>query len=434
MGKKKLISKQEKQERNALVKEKMTATQKAVNTVKKVFGSEKEQYKAVLKEYKDKYLPPEYNKLELLDELCNEDIDHYISITTRGDGKSFNYISALGYLAFNLDMPTLLLVRHWTLQQAMKNLVEEVLMTTGWCDPASITWETNTDYLICYVNFKELFLITDLNRASDLKQHSAVLRRFGIVCYDEFLTLPDDYVPNEYDKMRTIYKSIDRVKNRPFIKYPKCIYLGNPVNFGSPLLPSLNIFDHLQTHPINTIKQYGNVLLEMRRNEARNDGKNTRAFPDANDSDVTGEFQFDTYQLLTPSQYTQELQGATSFKIRLDGHLMLRVIKKNKIVLSVEKCDNKEQYTMMMNNANNQRQLITERFYKDNFHKRYEQGRIYYKDAFTKDYITQHEELQRINLYRLFPKSIDVVTEEVYNKVIERDILDKLARRFENGL
>ena len=43
------------------------------------------------KEYKEKYLPEEFNQLELLDELCNDEIDHYISIKSRSNGKSFNY-------------------------------------------------------------------------------------------------------------------------------------------------------------------------------------------------------------------------------------------------------------------------------------------------------------------------------------------------------
>ena len=65
--------------------------------------NEKEEYAYYLKEYKEykeKYLPTEFNQLELLDELCNDEIDHYMSITSRGDGKSFNYISAVGYLSY----------------------------------------------------------------------------------------------------------------------------------------------------------------------------------------------------------------------------------------------------------------------------------------------------------------------------------------------
>ena len=416
----------------AKIKKEKSTTEKVVRAIKKVFASEEEQYQSVLAEYKEKYLPPEYNQLELLDKLTDDTIDHYISITTRGDGKSFNYISALGYIAYQLDLPSMLIVRHWTLQNAMQDLVMTVLSTTGWCDVSKITWETTTDYLICIYGVHELFIITDLNRASDLKQHSATLKRFGIICYDEFLTLTDDYVPNEYDKMRTIYKSIDRVPNRPFIKYPKVIYLGNPVNFSSPLLPALHIYNYLQSHPINTIKQYNNVLLEMRRNEHRNEGKNLRAFPDANDADVTGEFQFDSYRLQTPEQYINELNNGQIVKIRLDNHLMMSIVKNHKIIVGIEKTDNNENFTLSLNDCNDNRMYLSERFYKDNFYKRYEKGHVEYKDAFSKEYITQQNpDLMRINLYRLFPKAIEFEKEEVYNKAVENSYLKELARKFE---
>ena len=109
-----------------------TLKQKAVS----LFSSEEEEYKYYLKEYREKYLPEEYNQLELLDELLNPDIDHYMSITSRGDGKSFNYISALGYLSSMMEQFTgiCLIVRHFTLQDKMRELVEEILQTTGWCD------------------------------------------------------------------------------------------------------------------------------------------------------------------------------------------------------------------------------------------------------------------------------------------------------------
>ena len=57
-----------------------TLKQKAVS----LFASEKEEYAYYLKEYKEKYLPNEFNQLELLDELCNDELDHYMSITSRG--------------------------------------------------------------------------------------------------------------------------------------------------------------------------------------------------------------------------------------------------------------------------------------------------------------------------------------------------------------
>lgn len=411
---------------------KQTPMTTIVNKLKKTFGNEEEVFQAVLAEYRTKYLPPEYNQLELLNKLTDDSIDHYISITTRGDGKSFNYISALGYIGYYLDMPTILLVRHWSLQNAMHDLVNTVLQTIGWCKDAKIAWQTNTDYLICYVNDKPVYLVTDLNRASDLKQHSAVLKDFPIILYDEFLTLASDYVDEEYSKMATIYKSVDRVKDRPYIKYPKCIYLGNPVNFSSPLLPSLNIYDYLQTHEIGTVKQYNNVLLEMKKNEHRNDGKNLRAFHDPNDSDVTGEFKFDNYMLTTPQGYIQAMSGGEKIKIRIDPLTMYTILRsKGRYVLGIEKADNDEQYTLSLNDCNENRILLTERNMKDNLYKRFEKGMFQFKDAFSKEYITIHPELQRINFYKLFSKkSIEITHEEVYNEAIKEKELKALYERF----
>lgn len=406
---------------------------KVVEKVKLTFKSEEEEYQYWLKKYRENYLPEEYNQLELLDRLTDQSIDHYMSITTRGDGKSFNYISCMGYLAYNLGMPTLLLVRHWTLQDKMRELVEEIIRTTGWGDIQGIQWESNTDYMICYLDGRELFLITDLNRASDLKQSSAVLKRFPIILYDEFLTLTDDYVDNEFQKMGTIYKSIDRVKNRPYIKFPKCIYLGNPVNFTSPLLPALNIYNYLQSHEINTMKQYNNVLLEMRKNEARNDGKNLRAFPDPNDSDVTGEFKFASYKLSTPEEYISQLHHGELVKIRIDSQLMFTILKNcSKITVGIERADNEEDYCMSLNDEEENKPFLTERFYKDNFYKRYEKGKFKYKDAFSKEYITHmNSDLMNINFYRLFKKVENVEPEEVLKKAEENRILKMLAMKYE---
>lgn len=404
---------------------------KVVNKLKKTFGNDQQVYDAVLKEYRDNYLPPEYNQLELLDQLCNDTIDHYISITTRGDGKSFNYIGAMSYLGYYLGLRSVLLVRHWSLQNAMKDLVETVLRTIKWCEMSSVSWQTNTDYLICYIEDEPVFLITDLNRASDLKQHSAVLKEFPIILYDEFLTLQSDYVENEFQKMATIYKSIDRVPKRPFITYPKCIYLGNPVNFSSPLLPSLKIYDYLQTHEIGSVKQYNNVLLEMKKNIHRNEGKNLRAFPDPNDSDVTGEFKFDNYMLTTPQEYVMNLNNSRRIKIRLSPELMYVIVKSGtKYILSIEKADNEEDFTLSFNDSNEHRKLITNRFLKDAMPKRFSKQIFMFKDAYSKEYISQHIEIQQINFYKMFKNTLEIEKEEVYNESKKNDELKRLFERF----
>ena len=406
-----------------------TLKQKAVS----LFTTEKEEYAYYLKEYKDKYLPSEYNQLELLNHLCDEDLDHYLSITTRGDGKSFNYISAIGYLCYHLNMGCTLLVRHFTLQVKMRELVEDILQTIRWCNFGIDYHVRNTpDYIIISIGDKDVFLITDINNASDLKQSSSVLKNFPIILYDEFLTLGDDYCANEYEKIRTIYKSIDRIKDRPYIKTPKCIYLANPVNFDSPLLPSLNIYNQLQTQPINTMKKYNNVLLELRRNDSRNDGKNTRAFPDKYDSDVTGEFEFSNYQLMSEDTYLSIFQHSKSVKVKLDNKLMLHFIKFNStMVLSIERSDNTEEYCINLYDESETCKYLKDIYYNPDFVSKYEKGLFKFKDAFSKKYIQKDTNLMSINLYKLLPRGKKHTIEETYERVKHRNFLEELARKYE---
>ena len=406
-----------------------TLKQKAVS----LFSSEKEEYTYYLNEYRSKYLPEEYNQLELLDHLCDEDIDHYMSITTRGDGKSFNYISAVSYLCYHLNMGCTLLVRHFTLQDKMRELVEDIFSTIRWFDyPKDFHIRSTSDYLIVSIADKDVLLITDINNASDLKQSSAVLKNFPIILYDEFLTLTDDYCKNEYEKIRTIYKSIDRIKDRPYIKTPKCIYLANPVNFDSPLLPSLKIYNQLQTQEINTMKQYRNVLLELRRNDTRNDGKNTRAFPDEYDSDVTGQFDFSNYKLVSEDQYLKIFQHSKSVKIKLPEKMMLHFIENNgKMIISIERSDNTEQYCFDLTDEKEDCQYLTEKYYKTSFIKKHEKGLFLYKDSFSKTYVQRDSRLMSINLFKLIPSSKSVTTEETYEKVKQNNFLKEMAKKYE---
>ena len=406
-----------------------TLKQKAVS----LFASEKEEYAFYLKEYKEKYLPKEFNQLELLDELCNDEIDHYMSITSRGDGKSFNYISAVGYLCYHLNMGCTLLVRHFTLQDKMRELVEDILQTIGWCNfSTDYHYRSTSDYLIISIGDKDVFLITDINNASDLKQSSAVLKNFPIMLYDEFLTLSDDYCKNEYEKIRTIYKSIDRVKNRPYIKTPKMIYLANPVNFDSPLLPSLKIYNKLQTQEINTIKQYNNVLLELRRNDARNDGKNLRAFPDADDADVTGEFQFSNHKLVSEETYFNIYNHAKSVKVKLDDKMMLHVVSKNdNIVLSIERSDNTENFCINLADETEKSKYLNDKYYKQSFIKKHEKGMFLYKDSFSKTFMERDTMLMQLNLFKLIPQAKELTTEDTYIKIKENNFLKALAQKYE---
>ena len=210
------------------------------------------------------------------------------------------------------------------------------------------------------------------------------------------------------------------------------MYLGNPVNFDSPLLPSLKIYNQLQTQEINTMKQYRNVLLELRRNDNRNDGKNTRAFPDEYDSDVTGQFNFSNYKLVPEDEYLKIFQHSKSVKIKLPDKMMLHFIENNgKMVLSVERSDNAEQYCIELADEKEDCQYLTEKYYKQSFIKKHEKGLFDYKDSFSKTFVQRDPQLMQINLFKLLPHSQKVTTDETYKRVKHNEELKALFKKYE---
>lgn len=386
-----------------------------------------------LKKYKKKYLPPQYNQLELLDHLCDTDLDFYLSITNRGDGKSFNYPSALLYLSYYLDIGVTFVVRHYTLQQRIKELIEEILITLNWFDPSQLWFRNTDDYVTVGIAEKEIAIITDLNNASDLKFSSQVLKYFPIILYDEFLALSKDYIPNEFEKLQMIYRSIDRLADRPYIVFPKIILLGNPVNFESPILPNLKLYNALQNQPINTIQKYQNKILELRRNDNVNETKNMRAFDDEEDANVSGQFNFSKYLLVSENEYAKTEIDAQYARIDLGDNKSLYFISNNGIeILSIETCNGTEKYCLNLRDETESKEFLTEKFYSKRFKKYYEKNVFLFKDSFSKSYIQQDENLMMINLYKcLSEKENTISSEEVYKKRDEITFMKKLAERYE---
>src|SRR5699024_11278470 len=105
--------------------------------------------------------------------------------------------------------------------------------------------------------------------------------------------LETEYLPDEWIRLKTIYESIDRVEKYPLIHKPKILYFGNAVNFDSPVLHGLKMFNILENHTMNTAKIYKydfNIMLEINRNENANERRNTRAFGSDIDSLKTQKF------------------------------------------------------------------------------------------------------------------------------------------------
>ena len=290
---------------------------------------DRELYFQKLSYYRENYIPKEYNQAELLNHLLNQELDHYIDISSRGDGKSFNYFGALLYLSIEIDLKPIFMVRHYELQAKIRDFIRKVTQTIEYFDHEKLYFVSSIDYITVGYNDKEIALILDFNNASDLKFSSNILSYYPIMVYEEFLALKDDYLPDEYEKLKLIYTSVDRQKDRRFINHPKLLYLGNPVNFDSPILPALNMYNALQSQEMNTIKIYGNKILSIRRNDNINDRKNTRAFKDDEDSNFTGQFNYSNYLLVDENSYNQRLYRGQSIYIYIEKNLMLTYISKS---------------------------------------------------------------------------------------------------------
>ncbi|MEI2421779.1 hypothetical protein V6O07_15995, partial [Arthrospira platensis SPKY2] len=86
-----------------------------------------EKYLKTLQNFRKSEVPPEYNQLKLLDELCNPEIDHFISISNRTDGKSINYVHALIHIAIQYDLGLTFVSRNMMLRVSYQDLIEDIL-------------------------------------------------------------------------------------------------------------------------------------------------------------------------------------------------------------------------------------------------------------------------------------------------------------------
>ena len=242
--------------------------------LRKTFNpTEDEIYQSYIQTFREKYIPLRFNQVKMLDELNNPEIDHYISISNRTDGKSFNYIHALLNIAIEYNIGISFYSRNMMLRISYQTLLDEIIDQSPIFERKDFTFIRTQYYIEVLYQQQSIAVISSLNDATELKYSSNFLKKYPIMVYDEFLALQNDYLPDEWERLKTIYESIDRNQDIPLIKKPKIIYLGNAVNFDSPVLHGLKIFNILENHPINTAKIYKydfNVMLEINRNDNAN--------------------------------------------------------------------------------------------------------------------------------------------------------------------
>lgn len=354
--------------------------------------TEEEKYLKFLDNFRKKHVPPRYNQIHLLDELCNDEIDHYIDISNRSDGKTFNYLHFFIHLSIELGLPFILICRHYTVRMGYQRQVIKVLDKSGIYDSEEFLFARGDFYTTIHYKDKIVGIITDLNQATDLKYHSNFLEDFPILVYDEFLALEDDYLIDEWDRLKTIYSSVNRKDESeiPYIKFPKLFYLGNAVNFSSPILAELNIFSILESHVIDTQKQYDNVLLGMYKNNNANDERNLRAFREEKDNMTMGEFEVNNFAIATDNDFNKVKLNQYIINIKLNREYMQ--IKYNPdnlmIIIGVTSFVDKYHFNMKLKDNRIDSEYLNESFFKETHIKRYDRGLFKFENNFSRDLIT----------------------------------------------
>lgn len=362
-------------------------------------------YKKLVKVLREA-IPENYNKIKLAEDLINPDIDWLISISNRTDGKTTNYINLAVWLAIELDLKFFLLARHFTLRQSYNNTLMDIFIMNDKLKEEKLTFRRTDNYTIVIYNGKTIGIISDINNASDLKLESNFLKNFPLVFYDEFLALEDDYVSDEYMKVKTIYESIDRQHGTiPFIKYPKIFLLGNAVNFSSPLLMHMNLFNKLETQAMNTKKTYGNIVMEMNLNERVNELRNTRAFGSFEDDPMTtGRFKFNNYGIVNFEEKVKLDLTADKFHIKLGKDLVKITYQRDNPYknLYVSIVPYAEHYVLCTERIDKRFNvdIIDDTYYSEVFPKEYENLKIRFENSYSRDKFLNDDTYACFNIYK----------------------------------
>lgn len=331
-----------------------------------------------------KGIPEKYNQLEFMNYLDDEDVDMLISITTRGDGKTYNVLRALALLHDSLKFCTLIITRHSELKQAMITQIRDIYYNDKTLDNKSVNVMYDLNLCQIYYHDELTFLIVDLNNADDLKYYRAMLKKCNVALYDEFLSVGGDYAPNEYIKFKTIFETMDSGETDA-MSYTnhlrKVILLANPVDWSSEFLARYNLYKALETQPINTVRKHGNIVLERRRNNKAQVTKNNRLFDE--DESVTGEFKYNSWQLKDPKSTTLPIIIKTS-----DRYIYMYV--EDKPILSVKAIADAYAFNTDLADNKNDSIYLKASYYKDNFYKKYTKDFFYFENAFSKEYILQN--------------------------------------------
>lgn len=374
-----------------------------------------------------KNIPEKYNHGMLLDYLADKNTDLLFSITTRGDGKTFNYLYLLAKLNEKFGIQTVILVRHMEVRGAMVAQIRDMYDTFD-DFTYHMTYNLTPDYVQIGYGKKTPFYIVDLNNANDLKNYSAVLRNCSLTLYDEFLAVGGEYTSNEFAKFKTIFETMDRA-SVPGMEYlnnkRKAIFLGNPVDFGSEFLAFWNMYHMLEVQPMNTIRRHKNIAIERRKNELPQEHKNSRIFEGIGENEsITGKFKLNSYNIKEPDELVDHVTVKTTDRF-------INIYREDKPVLEVSAYENDYDYNTDLVDNTESSIYLKPSYYGDSAKRRHARGQYEYANQYSKDYILANYDTLKIDrLLRAKNVKADIDGSKTYNKAHISALKARLIRDY----
>lgn len=404
-------------------------------------------YNRWIENFRKEHVPKQYNQILLMDELNNPDIDHFFSISNRTDGKTINYIHGLLNFAIKFEVGLMFVARKFTSRPSFQDVIDEVAEISEILDVSNFNFIRSHDYVRVDYNKKTIAVIVALNDAQDLKEYSNYIKNFPIMIFEEFLVLEESYVTDEWIKLKTIYESIDRIEEYPVIRKPKIFYLGNAVNFESPVFHAMNMFNILENHPINTMKIYKqkfngftfHFALEMHRNENQNKIRNTRAFGgDVQDAMTTARFETNDFRIATDNdRYLIKRNPRTIYVKLKDAYLKIWFNRDTfDNILSIESNIQEDYHYNMQLKDNTEKSIyLNERYFDDDHIKKIDRGYYLFENNYSKNYITSDfYELNRLRINKLIREFLKYETEQTEIESKEKQFEENYIEQTKKGL
>lgn len=386
-----------------------------------------------IEKYIQKYrknIPKEFNQCKLLDYLTDENTDMFISISNRADGKTFGYNKFFINLSIDFGIKFLIITRHFTLRNSFEEDLIRIMDKTNEIEKKKIYDINDVIYkreqfytLVMYKN-KIIGMITDLNAATDLKRFSALTQDFPIIIYDEFLALDDDYLPDEYEKLKIIYQNVDRKKEKlQYIYHPKIFLLGNAVNLNSPILAKINIFNLLDRHKMNTVRKYNRIVLEIHKNEFADRCRNTKIFDELEDTVAKSTFNFNMYNIAHEKDIDYMKKNSEKFNIKYDNNIISVEFNEEGYIILSSSIDNNILFVNNLKDKTANNIYLNEDFYDPDYYRYHEKGKFLYGNSYTKILFSNNQQLLSLKINKCILK-YKQIKQSKKNSIIKDDKID----------